>query len=49
MKIGARLLNLWLDTSSGPPSDPNVVSRPRVATSDIFSDFMILLDSSHDS
>ena len=27
MKIGARVLNLWLDKSFGP-SDPNIFSRP---------------------
>ena len=31
------------------PIDPNVVSRPQTQTQNIFSDFIILLDSSHDS
>ena len=29
MKIGARVLDLWLDIHLLGPSDPNVVSRPQ--------------------
>ena len=38
MKIGARVLDLGLDTFLGP-SDPNVVSRPRTPSSRYFLRF----------
>ena len=48
VKIRARDLELWLDTSFGP-SGPNVVSKPETLRSMNFLDFIILLESSYDS
>ena len=39
VKIWAKVLNLWLDTSSGLKSDPNVVSRPQTPSSRNFLRF----------
>ena len=46
VNIGARVLDLWLDMSSGPkwPKFSSLAPGPQVQ--DIFWDFMILLDSS---
>ena len=48
MKIGNRVLDLWLDMFLGP-SDPNVVLGPRPPSYRIFWDIMILLDSCYAS
>ena len=45
VKIGARVLDLWLDTSFGPKLSQISWSKGQ----DIFWDFIILLDLSYDS
>ena len=49
VKIAARVLDVWLDTFSGPkwPKCSFWVLKPQ--GQEFFWDFMILLDSSHDS
>ena len=49
VKIRARVLDLWLDTSSRPNSCKCSFYTPDPKVNFFFWDFIILLDSSHDS
>ena len=48
-KVGARILDLWLDMFFGIKWPKCVVSRPQTLRSYNFCNFMILLDSYYNS